>query len=149
MEESPYWEADIWLAAKEISPFLCIPKVYQRLRKSCHWTLSWVKWLHSTPWHIYFFKVHYNNILPLLLRDFHLQVFRLNICMLSSSPPCTQGLLYVGYFMTELCKWQSCPNTACGVGNLLCSGNTASRFTNLSCFIFTTKFCTITHSVSY
>jgi len=45
MEPSPYGEANNHSTNQEISSLLWNVKVYYYSQGSCHWTLSWARWI--------------------------------------------------------------------------------------------------------
>jgi hypothetical protein len=45
----PTYEADSPSASQEITHLLRTSKIYYTVRKTRHWTLSWIKYIHSAP----------------------------------------------------------------------------------------------------
>jgi hypothetical protein len=71
MKQSPSGEADSRSVSTEIPRLLRNPKVHCRVHNSPHWSLSWARWIQSTP-------SHRISLRPILILSSHLsQVFRM------------------------------------------------------------------------
>jgi hypothetical protein len=93
------WKPDSHSAGQEVPCFHRIQRLSTVSTKTCHLTISWARWIHSTPSHsTYLSTIHFNIICYLrlgLLWCFPFQAFGPSFCV------CLCVRVYVLAFLTR------------------------------------------------